>query len=200
MTTPLLRPRVRMLLLAVMLVLSACGASPAPYALVSIRGLVPRLEFHLTDQDNRPVSADDYRGRIVLLYFGYTQCPDACPTMLAELSQALRRLGPQASEARVLFVTVDPQRDTAAQLKRYVSFFGPQFVGLRGDDAALTALARRYRVAYHREPPDRNGNYVVDHSSAVFIFDRNGRARLLAREGDPLEAITGDLRRLASRT
>jgi len=200
MTKPLLRARACGVLLIAMLALSACGASPAPYALLSIKGLVPRLAFNLTDQDGRPVSAGDYRGRVVLLYFGYTQCPDACPTTLAELSQVLRRLGPRASEARVLFVTVDPQRDTAAQLKRYVSFFGPQFVGLRGDDAELTALTRRYRVAYHREPADRNGNYVVDHSSAVFIFDRNGRPRLLAREGDPIEAITSDLRRLTAQS
>lgn len=178
--------------------LAACGASPAPYALLNIKGLVPRLDFHLTDQDQRAVTAQDYRGHLVLLYFGYTQCPDACPTMLSELSQALRALGPQGREARVLFVTVDPQRDSAAKLKSYVGFFGPQFVGLRGDDAALSALTRRYRVAYHLEPPDRNGNYVVDHSSAVFIFDRDGRARLLAREGDSLQAITGDLKRLSA--
>jgi protein SCO1 len=178
--------------------LAACGTREPPFALQSVAGLLPRLQFELTDHDDKPVTARDYRGKVVLLYFGYTNCPDACPTTLTTLSAVMRRLGPQAAQMRVLFVTVDPQRDTSAVLKRYVGFFGPQFVGLRGDDSALTALTKRYRVAYHHEPPDRNGYYAVDHSSAIFIFDAAGRARLLAREGDGAQTIARDLRRLAT--
>jgi len=196
--SPVTAVRRRALALALLaLGLAACGTRAPPFALQSVAGLLPRLQFELTDQNDRPVTAADYRGKVVLLYFGYTQCPDACPTTLATLAAVMRRLGPQAARTRVLFVTVDPQRDSSAVLKRYVGFFGPQFVGLRGDDGALTALTKRYRVAYHHEPPDRNGYYAVDHSSAIFIFDTAGRARLLAREGDGAQTIAQDLERLA---
>ncbi len=185
-------------LLALCWALASCGTSAPPFALQNVTGLLPRLKFQLTDQDDRLVTADDYRGKVVLLYFGYTHCPDACPTTLATLATALRSLGPDAAKMQVLFVTVDPQRDTAAVLKSYVGFFGPQFAGLRGDDAELTALSKRYRIAYHLEPPDRNGNYAVDHSSAIFIFDGTGRVRLLGNEGDGAQKIAQDLRRLAA--
>jgi protein SCO1/2 len=183
--------------LAALLGTALCGCSRAPpYNLQSISGLMPRLEFQLTDDDARPVSADNYRGDVVLMYFGYTHCPDVCPTTLAALGQALGRLGADASKVKVLFVTVDPARDTAPLLKLYMSYFGPQFIGLRGDDDALRPLIRRYRVAYHRDPPDQNGNYAVEHSSVVLVFDQRGEARLLAREGDPPESVAQDLRRL----
>jgi protein SCO1/2 len=173
------------------------GCSPeTPYHLQSIKGLMPRLEFQLTDDEGLAVNAERYRGSLVLLYFGYTHCPDVCPTTLAALGSALGRLGPEAGKVKVLFVTVDPARDTAPVLKRYMSYFGPQFIGLRGDDEALRPLIRRYRVAYHRDPPDQNGNYAVEHSSIVFVFDANGRARLLARDSDAPDAVAQDLHRL----
>jgi len=180
----------------VLLVLAACTRSEPPFHLQDITGLMPRLQFALTDANGRAVSADTFRGRVVLLYFGYTQCPDACPTTLAMLQQALRSLGRRADDVRVLFVSVDPQRDTAAVLRRYVGYFGQQFVGLRGDDSALQSLTRRYRVAYHREKPDADGYYAVDHSSAVFVFDRTGRARLLAGSTSGAATIAADLQRL----
>ena len=161
--------------------LTACGPRQPPFALHDISGLMPALQFKLSDQDGKAVTAADYRGRIVLLYFGYTSCPDQCPTTLAKLTNVMRALGHESDQVRVLFVSVDPKRDTAAVLKRYVNFFGPQFVGLRSATAGpLDELTRRYRVAYHLEPPDRSGGYAVDHSSAIFIFDRDARARLLA--------------------
>lgn len=175
--------------------LSGCSHEP-PYHLQGIGGLMPRLDFQLTDDDGRAVTAARYRGDVVLLYFGYTHCPDACPTTLAALGTALGRIGADASKVKVLFVTVDPARDTAPVLKRYMSYFGPQFIGLRGDDEALRPLIRRYRVAYHRDPPDQNGNYAVEHSSVVFVFDASGRARLLGRDADSPEAVAEDLRRL----
>lgn len=180
------------------LAITACGTREPPFALQSVSGLLPRLQFELTDQNDRPVTAQDYRGKIVLLYFGYTNCPDACPTTLTTLAAVMHRLGAQAANVRVLFVSVDPQRDTSTVLKHYVGFFGPQFVGLRGDDSEITALTQRYRVAYHHEPPDRNGYYAVDHSSAIFIFDTTGRARLLAQEGDSAQKIAQDLGRLVT--
>jgi protein SCO1 len=183
-------------ILLLLVSLAACTHSQPPFLLQDISGLMPTLEFKLTNQDDRVVSATDFRGRVVLLYFGYTQCPDVCPTTLAMLEQALRMLGPEAAKVHVLFVSVDPQRDTPAVLKRYVSNFGPQFIGLSGDDTALNALTRRYRVAYYREKPDPQGYYAVDHSSAVFVFDENGAARLLAEAAAGPKTIATDLRRL----
>jgi protein SCO1 len=188
--------RLAVLLLSAGLV--ACTHSQPPFLLQNITGLMPPLKFTLADQDSRLVSERDYRGKVVLLYFGYTQCPDVCPTTLAMLGESLRALGAGAQKVRVLFVSVDPQRDTAAVLKRYMGNFGSEFVGLRGDDAALNALTRRYRVAYHREKPDAQGYYAVDHSSAIFVFDQRGRARLLAEESAGSKTIASDLRRLLS--
>jgi protein SCO1/2 len=194
------RPRPIAWLAAATLILTAmligCANSDPHYNLKNISGLVSPLEFRLTDQDGQPVTAADYRNDLVVLYFGYTRCPDECPTTLAMLAHALRTLGPQASQVRILFVTVDPHRDTTAVLKRYVNNFGPQFVGLRPDQDELTALSKRYRIAYHYEKPDKDGNYEVDHSSAVFIFDRNGRARLLALSDNTSQQVASDLHRL----
>ena len=176
--------------------LTGCARSGPPYALKNVTGFVAPLEFHLTDQDGQAVTAASYRHDVVLLYFGYTHCPDQCPTTLATLANALHTLGPQASQVRVLFVSVDPRRDTTAVLKRYVSNFGPDFVGLRGDQAELTRLSKRYRIAYHYETPDKYGDYEVDHSTAVFVFGRHGRARLLALSTNTAPQIASDLHRL----
>jgi protein SCO1 len=186
----------RLIAVALTLALASCAGSGPPYALKDITGLVSPLRFHLTNQDDQAVTAEDYRHELVLLYFGYTECPDECPTTLAMLANALHTLGPDASRVRVLFVSVDPKRDTTAVLKRYVGNFGPDFVGLRGDPAELTTLSRRYRIAYHYEQPDKYGNYEVDHSSAVFIFDGDGRARLLAQSDNTAQQVASDLRRL----
>lgn len=191
-----LRPLLAALSLTLFGILTACGSHQEPFNLSNIGGLMPDLEFQMSDTAGREVAARDYRGRVVMLYFGYTSCPDACPTTLATLSQAIAQLGVTGSRVRVLFVTVDPKRDTVAVLRRYVSAFGPQFTGLRGDAASLAHLARRYRVAYSLEAPNADGDYTVDHSSAVFIFDARGHARLLARAGDRPKEIAADLRRI----
>jgi protein SCO1/2 len=176
--------------------LAGCANREPHYTLKNITGLVSPLDFQLTDQDGQAVTAANYHDDLVVLYFGYTECPDECPTTLTMLANALRTLGPQAAKVRILFVTVDPQRDTTAALKRYVNNFGPQFVGLRPDQDQLTALSKRYRIAYHYEKPDKDGNYEVDHSSAVFIFDRAGRARLLALPDSTSQQVASDLHRL----
>lgn len=177
------------------LLLAGC-ARQVQHDVTDVTGLVAPLEFNLTNQNGRAVTAADYRGDVVMLYFGYTNCPDACPATMATLADALGTLGPLASRVRVLFVTVDPRRDTRQVLKRYVNDFGPQFVGLRGTTSQLTSMIKRYRVSYHDEKPDKNGNYEVIHSSAVFIFDGRGRARLLAQIGFSSRSIATDVRRL----
>lgn len=194
MTRPLRRWAPAALILTA--ALAACVGRDPHYTLTSISGLVAPLEFKMTNQDGQPVTAADYRHDLVILYFGYTDCPDECPTTLTMLANALHTLGPQASQIRVLFVTVDPHRDTTAVLKRYVSNFGPEFVGLRPDQDELTALSKRYRISYHYEKPDKDGNYEVDHSSAIFIFDGGGRARLLALSDNTSQQVASDLHRL----
>ena len=189
--------RAALISLALVAGVAACQQQK-PWALRDVSGIVAPLEFHLTNQDGQTVDASNYRGKTVLLYFGYTHCPDVCPTTLGTLALALNRLGPDADKVRVLFVSVDPARDTVAVLKQYVNAFGPQFVGLRGSDAELQELSRRYRIAYALEKPDRQGNYTVAHSNAVFIFDDKGNARLLGGSDDKADAIAQDLKRLIS--
>jgi protein SCO1/2 len=157
---------------------------------------MPDLQFQLTDDNGQPVTAQTYRGDVVLLYFGYTHCPDVCPTTLASLSQSVKGLGAESAKVRVLFVTVDPQRDTAELLKRYAGYFGPQFVGLRGDSTQLLTLTRRYDASFRLDAPDRSGDYGVQHSSAVYIFDPKGKARLVTDATDQPKLVTHDLRAL----
>lgn len=174
--------------------IAACGRERTWHS-TNITGAMPPLEFRLTRaNDDRPVTSSAYRGKVVLLYFGYTHCPDVCPTTLADLSDALRRLGRRAVDVRVLFVTVDPRRDTNPVLGEYARAFAPQIDGLRGGDDALASLARRYRVAYN--VTTRNGAYTVMHSEAVFFFDRDGRARLVTTSTENIANIVDDIRHL----
>lgn len=175
--------------------LAGCnGPKSAAYHADDITGVMPALDFTLTDAAGATVTAAAVRGKIVMLYFGYTHCPDVCPATLARLGQALRRLGPAADGVRVLFVSVDPARDSGKALAAYAAYFGPQVMGLTGTDDELTALTKRYRVAYRRDAPDARGDYAVYHSSAVFIFDRGGRARLLATPTETADQLAEDLR------
>ncbi len=182
-------------ILVVLLLLAGCGQRP-DWHLRNIEGLMPDLAFQLTDSQGRAVTADRFRGKISLLYFGYTHCPDVCPTTLSDLARALRRLGPDADQVRILFVSVDPARDKPGVLGRYAAAFGPQVRGLTGSQDALRQLTRRYRVSFGLGKPDTQGNYEVSHSSAVFVFDRRGRVRLLDTDSGDTEALVADLRRL----
>ena len=196
---PVLRRSVAGLAIGAMLVLmTACGTKQQPWALKNITGLMPDLSFQLTRDDGKPVTAADYRGTVSLLYFGYTHCPDVCPLTLGRLAQALHRMGADAQQVRVLFVSVDPARDTLQVLHQYVKSFGPEFVGLRGPDTELRRFTKRYRVTYGRDKPDSKGNYQVSHSSAVFIFDKAGKIRLLSSGSDKASAIAEDLKRLVA--
>jgi protein SCO1 len=168
---------------------------------MNVTGSSPALQFTLTRaSDGREVTEADYQGKIVLLYFGYTNCPDVCPTTLFNIDQILKRLGPAAATIQVLFVTVDPNRDTLNQLKAYVSNFGPRVDGLRGTPDQLAALARRYRVVYTVSPATNTHPYEVTHSSAIYVFDTTGRARLLipslATTKPDIGGTVTDLRRL----
>ncbi len=182
----------RLAALVLVLLAAACGREQG--AATDISGAMPALDFALTRaNDGKAVTAADYRGKAVVLYFGYSHCPDVCPTTLANLSEILGKLGGRAGEVRVLFVTVDPNRDNLGLMKTYVASFAPQIDGLRGTDDQLAALARRYRVAYSVTP---GANYEVMHSNAVFFFDRGGKARLVTTQTDNIDGLTADLKRL----
>ncbi len=185
--------------MALLLILVAgCERSPSPWVLHDISGLMPPLEFTLHDGSGQTRSEKDYRGDRVLLYFGYTHCPDICPTTLAKLVSAVHQTGKAAERTRILFVSVDPARDTTDVLQHYGQAFGPQVTALSGTQAQLRALSKRYRVSYGYGKADARGRYEVSHSSAVFIFDRHGSARLLATGADSAKKISTDLKRLAA--
>ena len=129
--------------------------------------------YTLTDQNGHPRSDSDFHGRWVLLYFGYTFCPDVCPTTLAKMAAALGKLGPQADRFVPLFITIDPERDTPSVLKTYLEAFGPRFVGLTGTPSDIAKVAHAYRV-YYAKHPLANGNYAMDHSSVIYLIDPNG--------------------------
>ena len=199
MKRPLLARRLFLpLLLAVALLagaaLSACHREqPLPWRLTDVSGHMPDLAFQLTDDHGKPVTAADYRGKVVLLYFGYTHCPDVCPLTLAHLHGVLQRLGAKADNVRILFVSVDPARDTPAVLHAYVNAFDKRAVGLTGSPGAIEALSKRYRSAFTREPGGADGQYEVSHSSAIYLFDRDGHARLLATPAASQDDLVHDL-------
>lgn len=182
-----------LLLLAAGLLLGGCGGAPLPFRLTNISGHMPDLDFKLTDDNGKPVTGADYRGKVVLLYFGYTHCPDVCPLTLAQLHVVMQRLGPLADGARILFVSVDPARDTPAIMHAYVNAFDKRAVGLIGDARSVEALSKRYRSAFTREPSSADGAYEVSHSSAIYVFDKHGRARVLATPSASQDDLVHDL-------
>jgi len=180
--------------------LAGCGDS-SQWHETDVTGSLPALDFTMTRaSDGKTVTADDLAGKVVLLYFGYTFCPDICPLTLANVSRILRNLGDKAKDVRVLFVTVDPDRDTLPVLKTYAESFGPEVVGLRGNADQIATLAKRYRVAYSVTPEENGKPYTVTHSSAIYVFDQTGKVRLLitsmASPTPDIDGATADLDRL----
>jgi protein SCO1/2 len=187
----------RLAALALCLLIAACDDSEKPWHATDITGAMPKLAFRMVRaNDGQVVTADSYRGRVVILYFGYTHCPDICPTTLANLSEVLKRLDTRAYEVSVLFVSVDPDRDTLPVLGAYVRGFAKQIDGLSGPPNGLMALTRRYRVLYSVTRDSPGHPYQVMHSNSVFFFDRSGRARLVTTSTDNIAGITDDAERL----
>jgi protein SCO1/2 len=189
-----------LVLLSLGATLSACNRDEGWHA-TDITGVSPDLQFVMTRaEDGKEVAADDYRGKVTMLYFGYTFCPDICPTTLANVAEILKGLGAEADKVRVLFVTVDPDRDTPKVLSQYTDAFAPEVDGLIGTPDQLAALARRYRIAYSVKPSADPAKYEVMHSPAIYVFDKQGEARLLIGNlgvGKPdLKGVAADLRRL----
>ena len=186
--------------LLTLLVLAGCGEGDAPkFKLTDVTGAGFGKELNLTDHHGTPRTLADFRGKVVTVFFGFTHCPDACPTTMAELAQVAKALGPDADKLQVLFVTVDPERDTQKVLAQYVPAFHPGFLGLYGNAEATARAAKEFKVYYSKQPGkggDSGGSYGVDHSAGTFIFDRQGRLRLFAQYGQGAEAILHDVRLL----
>ena len=146
------------------------GRSPAPIAMTSAVG----GPFQLVDQNAKPITDQDLKGRPFLVFFGFTHCPDVCPTTLFEVSEIFRALGPEAKDVRALFITVDPERDTPAVLKDYLSSFDPRIIGVTGDGTAVAAAEKAYRV-YAKKVPTDGGSYTMDHTAIVYLMNKDGR-------------------------
>ena len=183
-------------LAALLLATAACdklAAPRSPFHGTDVTGLeVPGLQ--LSDAGGRPRSLAEFRNRLVVVIFGYTQCPDVCPTTLRDYADAMKALGKDASQVQVLFVTVDPKRDTGELLRQYVGAFDPRFIGLRGEGEALARVVKDFHIYVDTHTGRTPDSYTVDHSSQVFVFDRAGKLRLMINAGTPSADIASDLR------
>lgn len=178
------------------LALAACGSGSPRFESSDVTGASFGHDFALSDPDGHVRTLADFRGKAVVVFFGYTQCPDVCPATLATLADAMNRLGADADRVQVLFITVDPDRDTPALLKQYVPAFDRRFVGLSGDAAATARTASEFRVIYEKVPGAAPGAYTIDHSAGSYVFDPQGRLRLFVANGQGADVFAHDLREL----
>lgn len=190
----------RLLALAVVIMLAgaltACGDQVVTFKASDITGMNVGGDFSLTDHTGKRRTLGDFKGKVVVLFFGYTHCPDVCPTTMSEVNAALTELGGKAKDVQVLFVTVDPDRDTQELLAQYVPAFNPGFLGLRGNQEELEAAARTFKVFYQKVPTGRSGVYTMDHTAGSFVFDKQGRIRLLVSYGAGASVFAHDLGQL----
>ncbi|MEO8311219.1 MAG: SCO family protein [Caldimonas sp.] len=175
--------------------LTGKGAGPT-FRFTDITGAEFARKLELPDVDGKPRSLADWKGKVAVVFFGYTQCPDVCPTTMAELAQIRTLLGADADKLQTVFVTIDPERDTAEILKGYVANFGPGVVALRGDAEQTAAAAKEFKVFYAKVPGKSPGSYTMDHSAASFVFDPAGRVRLFVPYGSDPKVLAEDIRQL----
>ena len=184
--------------------LAACergapGASPSAslsFKSIDITGAEYARDFNLPDADGKRRQLADFKGKVVVVFFGFTQCPDVCPTTLLELSAVKKALGAEGARVQGIFITVDPERDTPELLRPYVNNFDPDFVALRGTPEETAALAKNFKVFFAKVPGKAEGNYTMDHTAASFVFDPKGKIRLYTRYGSGAEVLKSDLRML----
>ena len=173
----------------------APGGGPA-FKAIDVSGADFGRELALPDAEGRPRSLADFRGKVTVIFFGYAQCPDVCPTTLAELAEARCALGRAGQDVQGVFVTVDPERDTPEMLKAYVASFDPSFVALRGSPEQTREAAKAFKIFYARVPGKTEGSYTVDHTAGAYVLDREARLRLFTRHGTGAEALVHDLKLL----
>ena len=170
------------------------GGSKPAFKAIDITGAEYARTLQLSDPDGQLRSLADYKGKVVVVFFGYTQCPDVCPTTMAELAEVKRSLGPDGTRVQGIFVTVDPARDTAELLKAYAANFGPDIIGLRGTPEQTTAAAKEFKVFFNKVPGKTDTSYTVDHTAGSYIFDAKGKVRLFTRYGSGAQALADDLK------
>lgn len=177
----------------------AAACSPAPqFKSTDIGGVDWGGDFTLTAHTGQPVKASQFNGKVVILFFGYTHCPDVCAPTLVKLDQMLKRLGESAKNVQVLFVTVDPEHDTVPQLAGFIPVFNPSFIGLTGSDKEIAAVAQDYKVAYGRNSQAKSGQVLVDHSTGILVKDKKGKVRLLVKNDVAVDDLEYDMRILLS--
>lgn len=174
------------------------SSAKASFKNTDVTGLDYAKDFALPDFNGKMRSLSDFKGKAVVVFFGYTQCPDVCPTTMAEMATVMQQLGPLADKVQVLFITLDPERDTPELLAKYVPAFDPRFLGLVGDKAATDKVAKEFKVFYQKVPGKEPGSYTMDHTAGSYVFDPQGRIRLFVRHGQGAEAIVHDLKLLLS--
>jgi protein SCO1/2 len=180
-----------------LLVLAACSPRQEFKNIDITGGTAFGKDFSLLDTDGKVRTLADFKGKVVVMFFGYTQCPDVCPTTLTEMQQAMALLGKQSDKVQVIFVTVDPERDTAAILKQYVPAFDKSFIGLRpADDAALEKVTKDFKIYYRKVPGSSPGSYTMDHTAGSYAFDPEGRLRLYIKHAQGPETLAHDLKEL----
>jgi protein SCO1/2 len=182
---------------AVALLAGGCDSGPK-FKSTDISGAPYGKALELADAQGRARHLEDFRGKAVVLFFGFTRCPDVCPTTLAEIAAALKTLGPDAERVQVLFVTLDPERDTGKALADYVGAFDPRFVALRGDEAATQRVAKDFKIFYEKRK--QGESYTIDHSAQAYVLDPQGRLRLLVRHDRIGQDLAPDLRTLLKET
>jgi len=182
-----------------LLVLAGCGLPQPAFKNTDVTGSDCCKDFRLTDHNGKTRTLEDFRGKAVVVFFGYTQCPDVCPTTMAEMKAVLQQLGPDAQRVQVLFVTLDPERDTRELLANYVPAFDPSFLGLYGDLETTAKTAKEFRVFYQKQPGATPGSYTLDHTAGSYVFDPQGRVRLFVRHADGGANLVADLRELLKR-
>jgi protein SCO1/2 len=177
------------------LALAACAPTGPQFRNTDVTGADCCRDFSLTDHNGKARTLVDFRGKIVVIFFGYTQCPDVCPTTLSEIKGVLQQLGADAKRVQVLFITVDPERDTRELLANYVPAFDPGFLGLYGDAEATAKTAKEFRIFYQKQAGSTPSSYSVDHTAGSYVLDPQGRVRLFVRHGQA-ENLVADLRTL----
>jgi protein SCO1/2 len=186
------------LALSLPVLVAACdrlgGAGAGAFKAVDITGADYARELNLPDSEGRPRQLSDFKGKVVVVFFGFTQCPDVCPTTLTELAAVKQMLGPAGADVQGIFVSIDPARDTPEILTAYVRQFGPDMVALRGDEAQTRAAAKAFKVFYAKVPGKTETSYTMDHTAGSYIFDRRGQVRLFTRYGTGAEALAHDLK------
>jgi protein SCO1/2 len=186
----------RSLLVASAALIAACGENKPQFKAVDLTGADYAKDFSLPDASGKMRSLQDFRGKAVVVFFGYTQCPDVCPTTMAEIAQARKILGPDGDKVQGVFITVDPERDTPEVLRAYMANFDPSFVALRGTPEQTAAIAKDFKVYFKKVDGKSAGNYTMDHSAASFVYDAQGRLRLYTRYGTGSQALADDLKLL----